>query len=999
MQTLSQIEDNAVPIIKSTLDSIKNYPERYALLYSYYSKLPPNENYYFHLVILAEVLTHQTIDKKQTYKDRLTQKHRKDLFRFLISKDILRRKGKSDEILNDYLQFSSIFELSQQEIKELVNVYFDPAVQSSETKKIDAFFKEKERGILNKLGTTNKDVSSPKRLLSSIGASSKNDLPTLQTDLESSPIAPQVLDSLMTILKLSSPSERYQKLLKFIQNDVSPFDAKRIDFHLKYVDNELQRIFLESFPPGQHSTNNIFSLLTKIGNGDQGLYEIQSLIKPRLVVRKRIIETFYKLLSAALKKDDNPGAGPEFEPVIKIINPGNWNKGMTADEVRVCLLIFLKLLKEFRLPKLARLGHRTMQMFSDLIDQGVRMSQNNYLDDFVEVFYKKLITDLEESPAAEPLDDIQNYYKSLEETIGAISGIKYKRDIENRLKEAQHKRKNNISMVHFLINDYRLKNPEGNISINDLARFDPAFDRNLHEEFKKIISNLEGFIDIPNSKSSHRAVVLGLGSYREFLNSQDNELKLFQILKWMGGYLNQGWGSGVYYRDLARELYLETYISIIQYAYKIKNLRTYHIGLPQLDYALFNAHVENSSWGDYKIDYFHRLGFSSKFLDNSKTLTVYMLSLHILVRKFKLDLVNNTERELIRELRRDNFKILKERAFKTNPQGVYERLAGDNVHVGDKSGNFEIYYISNPNEVRDLAENKFDVDKADEARITRTKYVYLLHSEIPCYLFKIGYDYPEWNNFLFGKMEGILYENTKGIIVANELFFRYIGYLPVLVYSGPVTALIEIAVDEATEKAIEVILPDSHVAQFLAGLALSFSPTPGVKDLRPPKANKILREQELEALSEFGTRLTDDASRFTHKVESQIDLNKLSAKIEINDIQSSYSGLDLRLVVNRVGEIIRRHGQKIPPEIMTLLENSTPFRRMVADADSVKLVEILDRTLSKSPPHYFQANSMGSKYEIWVWQKGKKQPVKLDGIVMDGNGKTWIGESKFTFRT
>jgi hypothetical protein len=228
-----------------------------------------------------------------------------------------------------------------------------------------------------------------------------------------------------------------------------------------------------------------------------------------------------------------------------------------------------------------------------------------------------------------------------------------------------------------------------------------------------------------------------------------------------------------------------------------------------------------------------------------------MLSLHILARKFKLDLVNNTERELVGELRRENFKILKERAFKTNPEGVYERLAGSNVHVGDKSGNFEIYYISNPNEVRVLAENKFDLDKADEAKITRTKYVYLLHSEIPCYLFKIGYDYREWNNFLYGRMEGILYENTKGIMAVNELLFKYIGYLPVLASSGLVTTLIEVAVDKATEKAVEVILPDSQVGQFLAGLAFGFS---GVKSLRPPKANKILREQELEALSETGAR-------------------------------------------------------------------------------------------------------------------------------------------------
>ena len=51
------------------------------------------------------------------------------------------------------------------------------------------------------------------------------------------------------------------------------------------------------------------------------------------------------------------------------------------------------------------------------------------------------------------------------------------------------------------------------------------------------------------------------------------------------------------------------------------------------------------------------------------------------------------------------------------------------------------------------------------------------------------------------------------------------------------------------------ILPYNEVVQFLAGLALSFSPTPGVKNLSTSKANRILREQTLKEVSEAGTRL------------------------------------------------------------------------------------------------------------------------------------------------
>ena len=204
MQTLSQIENNDARFIKLTLGSVKNYSERYGSLLSYYSNLPRNENFYFHLVVLAEVLSQRTADKKQIYKDRLTQTNRRDLFRFLISKDILQRRGTPREILNDYLQYGSIFELSQQEIKELVSVYFDPKIQSLSTQKINTFFKEKERGTLNKLGHT-RDVSSPKRLLSELEVSSKKNLPPSELEIASSPIAPQVRDSLITILRLSSP--------------------------------------------------------------------------------------------------------------------------------------------------------------------------------------------------------------------------------------------------------------------------------------------------------------------------------------------------------------------------------------------------------------------------------------------------------------------------------------------------------------------------------------------------------------------------------------------------------------------------------------------------------------------------------------------------------------------------------------------------------------------------------------------------------------------------
>jgi hypothetical protein len=980
------------------------------MLLLYYSNLPSGSDYFVHLVALASIL------KEIRVADQFTYTQRQEIYKFLITKDILKRRGKYAEIMNEYLPFSSILGLSRQEIKELVVTYFDPSVQVSGIKKVDKFFDEKERGVSAKLGSSNIETSDPKKLFSAIGSSRENDPTSLQEDVASSEIDPNILESLMTVLQISSASRRYQQLVAFIRNELTPFDAKRLVFQLKYGNSELQRVFQKTFPFGQQTTNNIFSLFTKIANGDQGLYEIRSIIKPGFVVRKQVIETFYRSLYKALKKEDNPGGGTEFDPVIRIINHGIANKAMTTNEVRICLIIFLKLLKEFKLPKLARLGYRTTQVFADLIEQGVRMSQDNPFDDFVEVFYKKLKTDIEKLPPVESLDQIQLYFLSLDETIGALSNVEPKSKILSSLRIAHNKRDDNTSMVLSLINDYRQKKPQGKITIDDLAIYDPVNENSLHEELKSRILAME----ICYSNGNHTGLIALLGFYRLFLGDLNDELKLFQILKWVGNYVNDGKGSDFFDIDLARELYLETYVSIIQFAYHVRKLLTYHKGTPKLDLSLFEAHIKNTRWGVYKIDYFNRLKFSSKYLEPSYRLTEYMLNLHILAKKLEFELVNNTERELIRDLRINNMEVLKERRFMTNPG--YPSLKDTKINIGYKSGNFEVYYISKPHEVRDYAENRFE-DKADEYKVGTEAYVYLLHKEIQSYLFKIDYGYPpnRWNDFLLGNMYSTIYKNTEGIIHANRLFFRYIGYLPTLIFSGPASAIAEVVVDEITDRAVEAVLPDNEVAQFVAGLFLGFAGTPGVKELGTSKANRILRDQTIEELSKPGTRLIDDVDRLSVPSESKpldvqsrltddvnrnlqrglpkFDPSELASKIEIVEgIRRQYSGLDLKLLITSTGEIIKGKKGRIPPEWVDKIERSLPLQRMLADAESVKLYEIPHDTLVKSPPYFYQVNSMGSRYELWVKLRGEKNPRKLDGIVIDANGRTWIGESKFTFQ-
>jgi hypothetical protein len=87
--------------------------------------------------------------------------------------------------------------------------------------------------------------------------------------------------------------------------------------------------------------------------------------------------------------------------------------------------------------------------------------------------------------------------------------------------------------------------------------------------------------------------------------------------------------------------------------------------------------------------------------------------------------------------------------------------------------------------------------------------------------------------------------------------------------------------------------------------------------------------------------------------------------------------------------------RSFPKEWRVMIEQSIALRRLLNNVEKPRLVRISEKQL-EALPHQFQRSSMGSEYELhFTWGS---EEYRLDGIVRDGAGNVYIGESKFTYK-
>jgi len=129
--------------------------------------------------------------------------------------------------------------------------------------------------------------------------------------------------------------------------------------------------------------------------------------------------------------------------------------------------------------------------------------------------------------------------------------------------------------------------------------------------------------------------------------------------------------------------------------------------------------------------------------------------------------------------------------------------------------------------------------------------------------------------------------------------------------------------------------------------------------------------------------------------EAETDVFVAGIRIE-QDILEMNAGLPMRAKDFRAWAAkFKPGGTGFPREWRLKFAESEPLRKMVEAADDVRLVRITAKQ-RKALPYKYQSSSMGSDYELHLTLNG--QEYKLDGIITDGQGKSWIGESKFTFK-
>jgi len=122
-------------------------------------------------------------------------------------------------------------------------------------------------------------------------------------------------------------------------------------------------------------------------------------------------------------------------------------------------------------------------------------------------------------------------------------------------------------------------------------------------------------------------------------------------------------------------------------------------------------------------------------------------------------------------------------------------------------------------------------------------------------------------------------------------------------------------------------------------------------------------------------------------------LDAIMAKIPVfDDVIESHMGVtykDVRGALRKLGHT------EIKNPWRQIISQSEPLRNMIAAADDVTFVRLTGKQL-KAPHVQFQQQTMGLDIELHITIDGQR--YQLDGVVIGANGKSWIGETKFTYK-
>jgi hypothetical protein len=249
-----------------------------------------------------------------------------------------------------------------------------------------------------------------------------------------------------------------------------------------------------------------------------------------------------------------------------------------------------------------------------------------------------------------------------------------------------------------------------------------------------------------------------------------------------------------------------------------------------------------------------------------------------------------------------------------------------------------------------------------------------------------------------------IYRSTIGVVHLVEMIFLAMGFMPVLIEAGFAGLIYELAVFYASSEVEEQASKINPTFGKVLGLLLqTFTPRPNFK---PSVVTGAVEKADRTALSEtlnvkpLDRSVADKAASMEGRgivrlTEAETDVFVAGIRIE-QDILEMNAGLPMRAKDFRAWVAkFKPGGTGFPHEWRLKFAESEPLRRMVEAADDVKLVRITEKQ-RKALPYKYQSSSMGSDYELHLTIKG--QEYKLDGIIMDGQGKSWIGESKFTFK-
>jgi hypothetical protein len=306
--------------------------------------------------------------------------------------------------------------------------------------------------------------------------------------------------------------------------------------------------------------------------------------------------------------------------------------------------------------------------------------------------------------------------------------------------------------------------------------------------------------------------------------------------------------------------------------------------------------------------------------------------------------------------------------------------AGDRIGTHDKYGDIAIVYI--------------DPATPDRA--------YVEISTLRPQLFVVRQAYID--DKIYGERVLEIYRSTIGVVDLVEMIFLAMGFMPVLIEAGFAGLIYEIALFYASSKVEEQASRINKTFGEVLGLLLqTFTPRPGFK---PKVVSGAVKRADRSALSEtlnvkpLDRSVADKAASMESRgiarlTEAETDVFVSGIRIE-QDILEMNAGLPMRAKDFRAWVAkFKPGGTGFPREWRLKFAESEPARKMVEAAEDVKLVRITAKQ-RKALPYKYQSSSMGSDYELHLTLNG--QEYKLDGIITDGQGKSWIGESKFTFK-